>query len=489
MAHPVILEAHAWAWLARWRRRVGRPITLGEVPDAALDELAMPGVDLAWLMGVWARSPYARRHALGRMADWRRVLPDVRPEDVTGSAYAVHAYVVDEHLGGDAALAALRERLARRGVGLLLDFVPNHFARDHAWVRAHPERLVRGTAADLAARPTDFFEAGGAVFAHGKDPNFPGWIDTVQVDWRRPEARAAMLAELRSVADRCDGVRCDMAMLLLPEVFERTWGPAWEGPPFWPEATAAVRRRRPGFLFVAEVYWDLEARLVAEGFDHAYDKVVYDRLRARDAAGLRAWLERAGALLPHLLHFVENHDEDRAAAAFGPNAAAAAAVALTLPGARLLHDGQREGARVKLPVQLGRRPREPVDRALAAAHDALVRVLRHPALREGEWSLVEPGPAWDGNPTHAALAAHAWTHPAGRFLVVANLAPHRAQAFLPLPWDDLAGPDGHRRWWLHDRLGAGALYREGAELARRGLYVDLHAGQAHAFELVPERRA
>ena len=97
-----------------------------------------------------------------------------------------------------------------------------------------------------------------------------------------------MIAELGRIADRADGARCDMAMLLEPEVFARTWGerarPRDGTPPvdrpFWPDAIARIRQRHPQFLFVAEVYWDLEWALQEEGFDFTYDKRLYDRLRA-----------------------------------------------------------------------------------------------------------------------------------------------------------------------------------------------------------------
>ena len=126
-----------------------------------------------------------------------------------------------------------------------------------------------------------------------------------------------MIGEMQGIADRCDGVRCDMAMLLLPEVIARTWGgrsqPA-DGAapveaPFWPEAIAAVQTRRPDFLFLAEVYWDLEWELQQEGFDYTYDKRLYDRLRAGDAAGVRAHLSAGLDFQRRCARFLENHDE------------------------------------------------------------------------------------------------------------------------------------------------------------------------------------
>ena len=62
------------------------------------------------------------------------------------------------------------------------------------------------------------------MIAHGRDPYFPGWPDTLQVNHRHAGFREAMLRTLESIAQQCDGVRCDMAMLVLPDVIARTWG-------------------------------------------------------------------------------------------------------------------------------------------------------------------------------------------------------------------------------------------------------------------------
>jgi glycosidase len=192
--------------------------------------------------------------------DWRaafaRDLPDLRDEDITGSPFAIQAYDVSPEYGADAALARLRDRLARRGLRLLLDFVPNHVSPDHPWVRSHPEYFIEGTEEDLAREPANWVRVGGRVLAHGRDPYFPGWPDTLQLNYLHPGLREAMRGELSRIAARCDGVRCDMAMLVLPDVFERTWGRSPS--PFWPKATRRVRERVPGFTFMAEVYWDLE---------------------------------------------------------------------------------------------------------------------------------------------------------------------------------------------------------------------------------------
>ena len=68
-------------------------------------------------------------------------MPDFRDSDVTGSCFAIRDYHVHADFGGDDALARLRERLRARSLRLILDFVPNHVAPDHPWVRRAPGLL------------------------------------------------------------------------------------------------------------------------------------------------------------------------------------------------------------------------------------------------------------------------------------------------------------------------------------------------------------
>ena len=483
--NPVVYEINTWVWLGELSRRHGRPVDLGTVPAQEWDAIASRGFDAVWLMGVWERSPAGTRISMqnpGLLEDFRRALPDFGPEDNVGSPYCVRRYVVDGHLGGPEGLATARRALAGRGLRLVLDFVPNHVAPDHPWVGEHPEYFVQGTADDAGRDPASFVEMHGKVFARGRDPFFPAWPDVLQLDAFQPGLRRAVVDTLSQISGQCDGVRCDMAMLMLNEIFERTWG-ARAGPrpadEYWETVISAIRGRQPDFKFIAEAYWDLEWELQQRGFDHCYDKKLYDRMEHGDAESVRSHLLADGAYQEGMIRFIENHDEPRAAVAFpAGKGRAAAVVMLTLPGAKLLHEGQFEGRKVRLPVFLGRRPVEPVDGDLLAFHERLLEEVTRDLFREGAWRLCERS-GWPDNESHRNVLAWCWASGDARSIVVVNYRQDPSQARVHVPWGDLGG----KSWRLHDALSGEVFDRSGDELLDAGLYVDLGPWQCHLFRV------
>ncbi len=491
-----IYEINTWVWLTELSQQAGRRLTLDQVPAHALDELARPGIDAVWLMGVWQRSPFGRQVSLKWKHEYLSALPDMTDSDVIGSAYAIGDYRVDDRLGGREALAALRQRLHQRGLKLILDYVPNHVACDHAWVREEPDFIVQGSHQDLITRPSDFFTSTDAtghkrVFAHGRDPYFPGWSDTAQLNIFNPELRAAVRRVLLEIAAQCDGVRCDMAMLMMREIFASTWAGFVGGAPeqeYWMEMIPAVRAQFPEFLFIAEVYWHREYDLLMQGFDLCYDKVFYDRLRANDVQQLRQHLVAELAYQQRLLRFIENHDEARAFEAFGPQRSKPAATLLcTLPGGTLLHDGQFTGRRAKLPVQIARAPEERRHADLEAHYLALLRETENPVYQHGHFYLFQINPVSSRSITHLNLLAYGWTDEksADYRLILVNMTEHRSQGRIDLsPWGWLR----NRRWQLFDVLSADEYERQGGALTRSGLFGDLepHESLILRFELEPQ---
>jgi len=484
--YPSLYQINTRVWLTELSRQLGRPATLDDIPDVELDQLAEMGFDWIWLLSVWQTGAAGQRISRTN-PEWRRefqeTLPDLSDEDIPGSGFAITGYTVHTGLGGDAALARLRQRLRQRGLRLLLDFVPNHTGLDHPWVEDHPEYYIPGMELDLARAPQNYTwvkrKEGDLLLAHGRDPYFSGWPDTLQLNYGNPATQEAMIGELRRIARQCDGVRCDMAMLVLPDVFERTWGLSAQ--PFWPRATQAVHEKVPDFCFMAEVYWDLEWTLQQQGFDYTYDKRLYDRLREGHARPVREHFWAGLDYQDKMARFLENHDEPRAAASFSPGVhGAAAAITFLSPGLRFFHHGQFEGRKIRISPHLGRGPVEPVDLTIAEFYDRLLAVLRQPAVRDGQWRLVECVPAWDGNWTADCFVAFAWEGPSGeRLLAAVNYAPHQSQCYVRLPFEDLGG----HQWRLEDQLGSAVYQRDGSELQSRGLFLDMSPWQAVVFSL------
>ena len=329
--HPVIYEINTWVWLQELSQEYKSPVTLAKVPREKWDAIADLKVDAVWFMGVWERSPAGIAIAnqnKGLLEDFRRALSNFRLEDNVGSPYCVRQYVVDEHLGGRKGLAAARRELAKRGLKLILDFVPNHVAPDPPWVMHHPEYFVQGTADDARNDPASFVETGGKVFACGRDPYFPAWPDVLQLNAFQPGLRRAVIETLSDIAGQCDGVRCDMAMLLINSIFERTWGNrAGQRPEteYWVDVISAIKKAHPDFLFMAEAYWDLEWELQQQGFDYCCDKRLHNRLEHDTAESVRLHLCADLAYQGKLVRFIENHDEPRALSVFSSQKEQAAA--------------------------------------------------------------------------------------------------------------------------------------------------------------------
>jgi len=277
LSYPSLYQINTRVWLTELSQSLGRPARLDDLPDAELDRLAGMGFDWVWFLSVWQTGLAGQRVSRAN-AGWRNefqeTLPDLREEDIAGSGFAIIGYSVHPALGGDEALARLRQRLAKHGLKLMLDFVPNHMGLDHPWVESHPEYFIAGTEDALTREPQNYIRVkrkkGDLILAYGRDPYFSGWPDTLQLDYSNPAIQEAMMRELEKIASQCDGVRCDMAMLVLPEIFERTWGR--RAPLFWPAAIHRVKASSPDFVFMAEVYWDMEWTMQQQGFDYAYDK-------------------------------------------------------------------------------------------------------------------------------------------------------------------------------------------------------------------------
>ncbi|HCU17923.1 MAG: alpha-amylase [Bacteroidetes bacterium GWE2_41_25] len=483
---PLLYQVNTRVWLTDLSRKTGRKATLDDIADSELDKLAASGFEWIWFLSVWQTGEKGKgisRQNKGWRKEFVETLPDLTEDDIIGSGFAISRYTVSQELGGDAALARLRNRLIQRGLKLMLDFVPNHTGPDHEWVPGHPDFFIRAEESDLEKEPGNFtrikLDGGEAIFAHGRDPFFPGWPDTLQLNYGNPLLQEAMINELKRIAGQCDGVRCDMAMLVLPDVFERTWGIKCQN--FWPEAIRRVHEVNADFRFMAEVYWDLEWTLIRNGFDYTYDKRLYDRLKEGHAKPVREHFFAGLDYQSKMARFLENHDEPRVAADFSPGMHEAAAIITFLsPGLRFFHQGQLEGRKKRISPHLLRAPEEPVNDKLEAFYKILIDILHRPVFLNGKWQLLDCEPAWEGNPTNDCFISFAW-HGSGdeRMLIVVNYSPNRAQCLIKLPFNDLH----NNSWLLHDEIGDYKYIREGSELQTKGFYLDEPAWRIYVFSL------
>jgi hypothetical protein len=489
---PSLYEVNTRVVLAEKATELGRAATFDDLSDTWLDEIASAHFDYVWMLGVWSTGTRGREVSRTRQ-DWRNEyhhdLPDFTDADISGSPFAIRDYRGNPDFGGEASLARLRARLKSRGVGLVLDFVPNHVAIDHPWVEAHPEFFIETNQDTLNREPQNYLKIetskGTKILAHGRDPYFPGWPDTLQLDYRNPGLRAAMKDVIVSLSDRCDGLRCDMAMLVLPEVIARTWGTTnasgHHPEPFWPEAIAAAKSKYPRFRFMAEVYWGLEWTLMGEGFDYTYDKTLYDALRERNVRRVRGHMNADLVFQSRCVRFLENHDEPRAADVFPPAVHKAAAILTYLiPGMRFFHEGQFEGRTKRASNHLSRRADEPIDFDIKNFYENLLRIVDLPIFATGKHHLIGCNYAWEGNPTWENFVAIGWESPEHNPLViVVNFSDSWSQCFARVLQTDAT----NKVIRFADQMSDAFYDRDGTDLGARGLFLDMPPWGYHVFEV------
>jgi hypothetical protein len=486
--HPHLYEINTWAWLETLSAQLGRQIKLADVPDAEWDALARLGFDIIWLMGVWQRSPESRRITLANPANipqFNLALPEWKPEDVVGSPYAVAQYVPDPRIGSWDSIDGVREKLHARGMALFLDFVGNHTALDHPWTREHPEFYVQGTREDYDRDPSSFYRVetprGSFLLALARDPYFPPWTDSAQLNHFSPQMRMAQLADLRTIASHCDGVRCDMAMLHLNDIFGKNWahflnGAAPPGKEFWAEAHTAL----PGLIFFAEAYWGTEQRLLDLGFSFAYDKGLYDSARDIQISNLRAGLAAGISYQSRLARFLENHDEARCATVFGRVRLPSAGTLMgTLPGMRFYHQGELEGRKIHLPITLRMAAAEPPDPVSAAFFAKILRVTNDDAFHSGKWNTL--GVTAEKDTTSENLIVYEWRSAKSWKVISLNLAGQASQGYVhfgdrPLP---------AKEYVFYDVLNDIHYVRSADELRSPGLFIRRERFEAHLFDVTP----
>ncbi len=488
LINPRLLEVNTRVWI----RRFGNDAGLRDIDQRFIDELNEGRIEILWLMGVWkVNKELAAKCCFGidLMPGYAKALSDWKKEDVIGSPFAIDDYVLNPALGTEDDLLKLKERLNKAGVKLFLDFIPNHFGANSPLIKSHPEIFLQTDKDSFRKDPYAFFEydAGKLLYlVHGRDPFFPPWTDTVQLNYFEPAAREIMTEKLLYIASVADGVRCDMAMLPLNNVFQNTWmgvlnksnykKPSDE---FWKTAIAKTKEKNPEFMFMAEAYWDLEWQLQQLGFDYTYDKRLSDRLSEGDLPGIKAHLQADKEYQLKSVRFIENHDEDRAISRLGRFKALAAAVVIsTIQGVRFYNDGQFEGKKTKLPVQLGREPAEKPSVMIRKYYDTLLNATKDEIFRKGTWQILNPMNADPVNYSCDNFLAWYWGLGSEMRIVVINYSHSTSQCRLKMEL-----PSEKNEISLKDLLTGSVYKRSVKEFAEPGLFIELRGYQSHIFSL------
>lgn len=484
--NPRLLEINARIWI----KRFGNNCSLSSIPDTELNKWIELGIDMIWLMGVWKNNEtvineYCFEPEL--ISSYNSALKDWTKEDVIGSPYSIDKYELNPLLGTREDLLSFKKKLNDAGISLILDFVCNHFSAKSSLIWSNKEIFLPADEYIFKNDPYTFYPSPAnnkEYLAHGRDPLFPPWKDTAQTNFYSREARNYLTSVLIEISDLCDGVRCDMAMLPLNNIFYNTWigvlkKYGFEKPEkeFWEEAITEVKNKRSDFIFIAETYWDLEWQLQSLGFDFTYDKRLTDRLVAGAIHSIKEHLQAEKSFQEKSVRFLENHDEDRAIVKLGrEKSIAAAIIASTIPGIAFYFDGQCDGKKIKLPLQLGREPEEKHDEKIKEFYRTLLKITKADVFRNGFWKLLETNSAADNDNSYENILAWEWRLDNALRIVVVNYKGSTSRC--RLKFDIVSKADDIV---LTDLLNNVTYKRSVKEISEKGLFVELKSFNSHIF--------
>ena len=477
-AHPILYEISTRPWLYELSKKYGKEITkLRQIPLEEFDNLKNRNIDIVWMMGVWKLGSYGLE--FDKKQDYSNVLPGWNSDDVIGSPYAISEYTCNPDIGTDDDLIWLRQQLNSRGMKLMLDFVPNHSAVDAPTATSNPKLYMR--APNGVKNPARYTDSG---LAYGKDPYFDPWRDVIQWNYWESETRTLMKNNLLTVLKYADGARCDMAHLVLNDVFGKTWKEELDAysytrpnQDFWEYAFREVKTRYPEAILLAEVYEDWEIELLYKlGFTYCYDKVLLDKLE-KGAYEVNDYIHYKGEhYWGHVAHFVENHDENRAVYSMGGNiekAKAAGTIAATVGGMIFFNHGQWSGLKNKLDVHLRRGASESENSNVVKYYETLTQIINDPAFKGPNYYFV-----WNMSGDKASeFVAYIREKDSSHYLVVVNYSDYYGCAEVPIYNIEGSGMVNVKE------MISGTVYSRNADTMRGvGLTVCLKSYQAQIFK-------
>ncbi len=482
-----LFEINTRVWLRRFDNSTNRA-KIKDVPQEYWYDLYLKGFNNIWLMGVWRTNESVIKEYCfesGLVGDYGKALKDWNEKDVIGSPYSIDCYEISPAIGTKEEIIELKNYLNSLGIKLILDFVSNHFSAHSSLIETNPELFLSANEDFLQRNSYTFFRSKNSkIFAHGRDPFFPAWQDTIQVNYFNENTRRWMIDTLIGLTDLCDGVRCDMAMLSLNNVFENTWGGIlshsnYQKPKdeFWDICIKEIKQKNENFTFIGEAYWDLEWELQRLGFDFTYDKKLLDRIRLENVSEIKAHLMAEKNFQEKSVRFIENHDEERAITSLGIEKSKAAAIIInTIPGMTFIQEGQIEGKKIKLPVQIGREPIEKENSTLIEFYEKLFRITSSEVFRFGNWELLNPIPSWVANNTYQNIIAWKITYEERKRLVIINFSKVVSQCRIELSLNNYP-----TKFKLKDILNYKTYFRKTDEVMNEGLFIELGPFKSHIF--------
>ena len=489
MKNTNLYEINTRIWLKRYSSEENTA-TLKDVPKEYWVNLKSLGMDYVWLMGIWKTNDTVVKEYCfepGLVSEYNKALKNFKVEDVIGSPYSIDKYELNPQVGSLEELIELKEYLNSIGIKLILDFVSNHFSAHSSLTESNPELFLTANEVFFKRDSHTYFRSKydeNRYFAHGRDPFFPAWQDTVQLNYFNLDTRRFMIDTLIDLTKLCDGVRCDMAMLSLNNVFDNTWSGIlnygnYEKPQteFWKDCISEIKSIQNDFLFIGEAYWDLEWELQRLGFDFTYDKKLLDRLKVGQISEIKGHLMAEQEFQRKSVRFIENHDEERAISLFGQDKLKAAAIIMsTIPGMKLYHDGQFLGKKNKIPVQLGREPIEGKNDCIEQLYSKLLNIINDDIFRSGNWDLVKSQPAWVESKSFSNFLIWSISFKERKRLIIINFSREVSQCRINLDLKNYPP-----KFKLKDILNSKTYFRKTDEVTSEGLFVELGPYKSHIF--------
>lgn len=404
--------------------------SIDDVPDTEWEKL-FEKYDNFWFMGIYRPSQKGQENAKKYWEQYQYYLPDIDKEkDVVSSPFAVPEYYPNPAIANSwQEWDKMVEKLHQKGKRVFIDFVPNHTALDHPWVESHPEYYIQGDKQQYQDNPSHFVEIidnHGQIryLAHGKDPYFDPWSDTLQLNYANLELQKRMEEELINLSKHADGFRCDMAVLITPDVFLKTWGSYLSNEEkqnlesslqnrdedkqnlefsFWRRVVsrlkeATTREGENKFELIAEAYWEVDK--IEKYFDFIYNHDLYKQIVETLGNGpnidlkshLDYLLRNPNNDKKHWVFYTENHDEKRAVDAMDEQFSKPAAVlsAMIKNSIFMVNQGQEVGCRYHPPMQVFRCRKEDINQSMAKFYDELILIRRSRLFQTGDIKIIEP---------------------------------------------------------------------------------------------------